>query len=101
RVLDAALDAVAPADIDIVVHAHRRHRQLQRGRDLLRIARHLDRGPDIEHLAPGIPAHHDAKGLDGYRGTAAPLEAQRQALRAFGKIALDVAPDKAAVEQHV
>ena len=35
RVLDAALDAVAAADVDVVVHAHRRARQLQRARDLV------------------------------------------------------------------
>ena len=100
-VLDAALDAVAAADVDVVVHAHRRHRQLQRHRGLVGIFRHLDRGPDVEHLAPGVPARGHAEGLDRHGRAAAPGDAMLELVRARGEILLDLAPDEGAVEQHV
>ena len=100
-VLDAALDAVAAADVDVVVHAHRRHRQLQRHRGLVGIFRHLDRGPDVEDLAPGIPARRDAESLDRHGRAAAPFHAVLERVRARGEILLDLAPDEGAVEQHV
>src|SRR5262249_11408686 len=101
RVLDAALDTVAAADVDVVVHAYRRARQLERKRNLIGETRHLDRRVNIEDLAPGVPAREHGEGLDRHRRAAAPLEVQRQAIRAFGKILLDLAPDEGAVEQYV
>ena len=74
-VLDAALDAVAAADVDVVMHAHRRSSAAQRARDLVGIFRHLDRGPDVEDLAPGVPARRHAEGLDRHRRAAAPFDA--------------------------
>ncbi len=101
RVLDAALDAVTTADIHVIVHAHRGARQLERKRNLLGKARHLDRCVNIEDLAPRVPAREDREGLDWHRRATAPFETQRQAMRALGKVLLDVAPDEGAVEQHV
>ena len=101
RVLDAALDAVAAADVDVVVHSHRGARQPERERDLVGEARHLDRGQDVEDLAPGIPAREHAEGLDRHRRAAPPGHAQRQPVRALGEILLDLAPDEGAIEQHV
>ena len=101
RVLDAALDAVAAADVDVVVHPHRRHRQLQRHRGLVGILRHLDRGPDVEDLAPRVPACRDAEGLDRHRRAAAPFDGVAELVRARGEILLDLAPHEGAVEQHV
>ena len=101
RVLDAALDAVAAADVDVVMHAHRSDRDFQRDADLVGITRHLDRGIDVEHVAPGIPARHHAEGLDRHRRRAAPFHPQRQFARAGGEILLDLAPHEGLVEQHV
>src|SRR5262245_58915066 len=94
RVLDAALDAVAAADVNVVVHAHRRARQLERKRNLIGKTRHLDRSVNIEDLAPRIPAREHREGLDRHGRAAAPLEAERQAMRALAKILLDLAPDE-------
>ncbi len=99
--LDAALDAVAAADIDVLMHAHAVGGNSQRARDLVGIFRHLDRGPDVEHVAPGIPGRHDAEGLDRNGGTAAPGDAERQMPRALGEMLFDLAPHEGAVEQHV
>jgi hypothetical protein len=73
-------------------------RQLQRKRNLIGKARHLDRRVDIEDLAPGIPARNHGEGFDGNRGAATPLEAQRQLMRAVGEILLHFAPHEGAVE---
>ena len=100
-VLDAALDAVAAADVDVVVHAHRRHRNFQRHRGLVGIFRHLDRGPDVEDFAPRVPACGHAEGLDRHGRAAAPFDAMLERVRARGEILLDLAPDEGAVEQHV
>ena len=100
-VLDAALDAVAAADIDIVMHAHAIHRQAQGAGDLIGVFRHLDRGAHVEHLAPWVPLRENAEGLDGDGGVAAPGDAQRQLMLAGGEMRVDVAPVKYAVEQHV
>ena len=99
--LDAALDAVAAADIDILMHAHAIGGNPQRARDLVGILRHLDRRPDVEHLAPRIPRCRDAKRLDRHGGIAAPGDAERQMARAFGEMFFDLAPDKGPVQQHV
>ena len=99
--LDAALDAVAAADVDILMHAHAIGGNPQRARDLIGVFRHLDRRPDVEHLAPGIPGRGDAEGLDRNGGTASPGHAKRQVTRAFGEMSVDLAPDEGAVEQHV
>ena len=56
RVLDAALDAVAAADVDVLVHAHAVERHAQGAGDLVGELGHLDRGPHVQHLAPGVPA---------------------------------------------
>ncbi len=55
RVLDAALDSVTAADVDVEMHAHRVAGQAQRARRLIGEFRHLDRGPDVEHLAVPHP----------------------------------------------
>src|ERR1700684_1484606 len=99
--LDAALDAVAAADVDVLMHADAIRRYPQRTRDLVGIFRHLDRGPYIQYLAPWIPGGGDAKGFDRNRGAAPPGDAKRQVARAFGEMFLDLAPDKSAVEQYV
>ena len=101
RVLDAALDAVAAPHVHVVVDPHRRARQLERERDLVGKARHLHRGEDVEHLAPGVPAREHAEGLDRHGRAAPPRHPHRQAVRAVGKILLDLAPDEGAIEQHV
>ena len=74
-VLDAALDAVAAADIDVLVHAHLVHGQAQGARDLVGELGHLDRRPHVQHLAPRVPARHHAEGLDRHRGAAPPFDA--------------------------
>ena len=99
--LDAALDAIAAADIHVIVYAHRGARQLERKRNLLGKARHLDRRVNIKNLAPRVPAREHGEGFDRHCRAAAPFEAQRQAMRALGKILLDLTPDEGAVEQHV
>ena len=86
RLLDAALDAVAAADVDVLVHAHVVGRNAQRARDLVGIFRHLDRGPDVEHVAPRIPGRDDAERLDRNRRAAAPGHAERQMPRALGEM---------------
>src|SRR6185369_939259 len=74
---------------------------LQRSRDLVRVARHLDRRPDIEDFTPWVPACCDDKGLDRHRRAAAPLDRVPEPMQACGEIALDLAPDEGAIEQHV
>ena len=100
-VLDAALDAVAAADIDIVMHAHIVGRDAQGAGNLVGIFRHLDRSPDIEHLAPRVPSRHDAEGFDRHRRIAAPLHAKRQMPGAFREMLLDLTPDECLVQQHI
>ncbi len=53
--LDAALDAIAAADVDVVMDADIVGGNAQGAGDLVRVFRHLDRGPDIEDVAPRIP----------------------------------------------
>ena len=101
RMLDAALDAVAAAHVHVLMHAHAIERHAQGARDLVGELRHLDRGPHVQHLAPGIPARHHAEGLDRHGGAAAPLDAVGQRVRRRGKGLVDVAPYEALVEQHV
>ena len=100
-VLDAALDSVAAAHVHVVVNAHGGARQLERERDLVGKARHLHRGEDVEHLAPGVPARHHGEGFDRHGRAAPPLYPQRQAMRAVGEILLDLTPDEGAIQQHV
>ena len=71
-VLEPALDAIASADIDVVMNAHRVAGQAQRLGDLFGIFRHLDRRPDIEDLGAWIPLRNDGEGLDRDRGAAIP-----------------------------
>ena len=92
--LDAALDAIAAADVDVVMDADIVGGNSQRAGDLVRIFRHLDRGPDIEHVAPWIPRRGYAKGLDRHRRIASPGDAERQMARALGEVPVDVAPDE-------
>ncbi len=99
--LDAALDAVAAADVDVVVHAHRCGRDLQRQANLVGKARHLDRGINVEQFAPRVPVRHHAEGLDRHRRGAAPFHPQLELARAGGEILRDFAPDEGLVEQHV
>src|SRR6266851_5739015 len=63
-VLDAALHAVAAADVDVVMHAHGVAGQAQRARRLIGELGHLDRGPDVEDSGPRVPLRGDAEGLD-------------------------------------
>ncbi len=50
-------------------------------RDLVGIFRHLDRGPDVEDLPPGVPACRDAEGLDRHRARCGPTSrVARQAM---------------------
>jgi hypothetical protein len=100
-VLDAALDAVAAANVHVLVHAHAVERHAQGARNLVGELGHLDGGPHVEDLAPGVPARHHAEGLDRHRGAAAPFHPQRQLARAGGKIPLDLTPDEGPVEQDV
>ena len=76
-------------------------RNFQRHADLVGIARHLDRGIDVEDFAPGIPARHHAEGLDRHGRGAAPFHPQRELARAGGEILVDLAPDEGLVEQHI
>src|ERR1700743_1393199 len=99
--LDTALDAIAAADIDVLVDADVVEWDAKGTRDLVRIFRHLDRGPDIEDLTPRIPFGGDAEGFDRHRRAAAPDHAERQMPRAFGKMLVDLAPDEGLVEQHI
>ena len=55
RLLDAPLDAIAAADIDVLMDPDAIGRNSQRTRDLIGIFRHLDRGPYVQHVAPRIP----------------------------------------------
>ena len=72
RVLDAALDPVAAAHVHVVVDAHGGARQLERERDLVGKARHLHRGEDVEHLAPGVPARQSRRRFRPARSSCAP-----------------------------
>ena len=101
RMLDAALDAVAAADVHVLMHAHAVERHAQGARDLVGELGHLDRGPHVQHLAPRVPARHHAEGLDRHGGAAAPLHAIGQLVRRRGEGLVDVAPHEALVEQHV
>ena len=101
--LDAALDAVAAADIDILVHAHSvAAGGAARGRS----------GPEnfgiwIEAQTSRISRHgsqlrDDAEGLDRHGGAAAPASRGTQdAADSSAKSLFDVAPDEGAVEQDV
>ena len=100
-VLDAALDAIAAADIDILMHPHPVQRHPQGARDLVGELGHLDRGPHVQHLAPRVPAGDDAEGLDRHGGAAPPLHAVGKGVRCRGEGRVHVAPDEAPVEQHV
>src|SRR5262249_30140015 len=80
--LDTALDAIAAADVDVLMDADVVQRDTQGSRDLVRIFRHLDRGPDIEDLAPRIPFGGDTKSLNRHRRTAPPDHAEREMPRA-------------------
>ena len=101
RMLDAALDAVAAADVHVLVHAHAVERHAQGARDLVGELGHLDGGPHVQHLAPRVPARHHAEGLDRHGGAAAPLHAIGELVRRGGEGLVDVAPHEALVEQHV
>ncbi len=74
--LDAAFDAIAAADVDILMHADAVGGNPQRSRDLIGIFRHLDRRPHVQHIAPGIPGCDDTEGLDWNRGIAPPGHAE-------------------------
>ncbi len=82
RMLDAALDAVAAADVHVLMHAHAVERHAQGARDLVGELGHLDGGPYVQHLAPRVPARHHAEGLDRHGGAAAPLARDRPACAA-------------------
>ena len=100
-VLDAALDAIAAADIDVLMHAHAVERHAQGTRDLVGVLRHLDRGPHVQHLPPRVPARHDTEGLDRHGGAAPPFHAIGELVRSGGESCVDIAPDEAPVEQHI
>jgi hypothetical protein len=97
-VLDAALDPVAAADVDVVVHPHGVTGQAQRTRDLIGIFWHLDRGPDIENAVPRIPGRNYAEGLDRNRGAAPPRHAEPELARAVTEVLRNLAPHEGAVE---
>ncbi len=101
RVLDAALDPVAAADVDVVMHPDCIAGQAQGAGDLVGKFRHLDRGPDVEQFEPGIPLGHHAERLDRHRGAAPPAHPEGERMRALGKIAVDLAPDELPVEDDV
>ena len=100
-VLDAALDAIAAAHIHILMHAHAGHGQAQGARDLVREFRHLDRGPDVHHIPPGVPRGQHREGLDGHGGVAAPHDPVFQLMFAACKILFHRAPVEGLVEQHI
>ena len=66
-VLDAALDAVAATNVDVVVHTHGVTRQAQGAGELIGKLGHLDGCPDIEDFAAGIPLRGDPEGFNWHR----------------------------------
>ncbi len=99
-VLDAALHAVAAADVDVEVHAHGVAGQAQRTRGLVRELRHLDRRPDVEDACADVPLRGDAEGLDRHGGAAPPCRAERYPVLGPGEGLFDRPPDElAAIEQ--
>ena len=101
RMLDAALHSIAAAHVHVVVGAHARARQLERQRELVGKARHLYRGEHVEHFPPRIPACQHPERLDRHGGAATPSEFQREPMRILRKVALDLAPGKSPIEEHV
>ena len=101
RVLDAALNTIAAAHIDIVMHAHCIAGQAQRACSLIGKFRHLNRRPDVEHLQSRLPLRSDAECLDGYRRAASPHRAQSKLVFRGGKRLVDRAPHKVLVQNDV
>ncbi len=100
-VLEPALHAVAAADVDVVVHAHRVAGKPQRARELVGEFRHLDRSPDVEDLLSRVPLRGDAEGLDRHRGAAPPLRAQGELVFRARERVIHGAPDEALVQDDV
>ena len=61
---DTAFDPVAAADIHVVVNPHVILANAQRASNLVLKLRHLDRGPDVEDLVPGVPRDNHPECLD-------------------------------------
>ena len=101
RVLDATLDAVAAAHVDVVVDADPVGRDFQRARDLLLVVGHLDRGPDVEDFPDGIPARQHAEGLDRHGGRAPPARAVGERVFRRREIRLHRPPFESFAHQHV
>ena len=101
RVFDAALDPVAAANVDVVMHTHGVRRQAQRPRDLIGVFRHLDRRPDVEQFIPRVPRRDHTESLDRNRGAAPPRHPKRQLPRALREVLIDLAPDEGAIEQDI
>src|SRR5882724_2016531 len=99
--LDTALDAVAAADVDVLVHANAIGGNPQGARDLIGIFRHLDRRPHVQNIAPRVPGCGHAKRLDRNGRVASPGHTKRQMARTLGEMLVDLAPDEGPVQQHV
>ena len=100
-VLDAALQAVAAADVDVVMGADGTRREAQRGGDLLGVGRHLDRGPDVEQPSARVPFGQYAEGLDRYRGAPPPARPEAEAVGQAGEIPGDRPPGEGTVVEDV
>src|SRR6478672_8389226 len=101
RMLDATLDAVTPANIDIVMYADIVSRDTQRARNLIGVFRHLDRCPDVQHLTPWIPFRDNSKRLDRNRRVAPPLHAKREMVWTFSEVLFDLTPHERLIEQYI
>ena len=93
-VLDAALDAVAAADVDVVVHPNAVGVQPERPGDLFGVLGHLDRRPDIQRPRSRMPLGEDAEGLDGNGGIPPPTRPEGKPVIGGGEVFLDRAIDE-------
>ena len=100
--LDPALDAVAAADIDVVMHAHRRWPASSARRAIWSAYLGIWIEAQTSSISrQGSQLREHAEGLDRHGRAARPFHAQLQMMRAGGEILFDLAPDECLVEQHV
>ena len=102
RVLDAALDAVAAADVDVVMHAHRGGRDFQRQADLVGDISASGSRPSTSSISrQGSQLASTPKVSIGTVEERAPFHPQRQFAWGSGEILVHLAPHEGPVEQHV